>query len=108
MERANNTQALVVTYSTSSHPIPALTEDLNVEEVQLATIAESVPIPTEAMNPIPSTGAQPASATPTTEVDHTPIPVVATALDEGSTMRLSSMTPTPESELTQLSDTDIS
>jgi len=122
MGRANNTQAPVVTHSTSSRPVPALTGDLNpiiVEEAEVATITENIPIPTKAMNSIPFTGAHHNPAMEgdptTTEVDHTPIPDAATVpgdtpmpMDEGPTMRLGSMPPPSESELTQLSDTDIS
>ena len=105
---ASNTQAPVVTRSTSTLPVLPLTEDFNptIEEE-----ADSAPI-TEAANPIPSTGAHQTPVTesdppPTTEQDPTPAPGdTLIPMDEASTMRPGSVPLTSDSELTQLSDSD--
>jgi len=111
MGQASETQAAGTTRSSSSRPVPALTGDLDpiiVEEAEPAPIVENETIPTEAQAPV--TEGEP---TPTTEQDNThgadptPAPVdTPMSTDRGPTMRLGSITPTSDSELTQLSDTD--
>jgi len=105
---ASETQAPVVTHSTSTLPVPPLTVDFNptIEEE-----ADSAPI-AEAANPIPFTGALQTPATesdspPTTEQDPAPAPGdTLIPMDEASTMRPGSVPLTSDSELTQLSDND--
>ena len=101
MGRASNTQAPVVTYSTSTHPVPPLTGDFNpiIEEE-------------EATNPIPVTGthstpAMEGNPTPATEQDPAPVPGdTPIPMDEVPTMRPGSVPLTSDSKLVQLSDTN--
>lgn len=93
MGRASETQAPVTTHSTSSRLVPPLTGDLNstiVEEVESPPITENKPIPAEPIDPAPGPEGTPLST------------------DGGPIIRLGSATPTSDSELTPLSDTDTS
>lgn len=104
MGRVGETQAPVNTRTTSSRPVPALADAFNpiVEEdtepappaeAEVALDAENQPNPTEATDLIPSMVVHP---NPTTEQHLNPA------------IELGSVPLTPDSELTQLTDTDTS
>ena len=102
MGRAGQTQALVTTRATSSRPVPALTDDFNLtveEENESGPASEGEPALTNNNHP---------TSTEASDINHFAAVHTGTPTEQGPSppMKLGSVPPTSDSELTQLSDTD--